>query len=245
MVKKLLGLGLIVALSCSPLSSSSCPKKEVVVENLKRISRGKIEVVAIKPLKEISGLCEVVLKSGINPVVLYTDKGGRYILTGRLIDTKERVNLTYMTAREYAKVDEKTLKELSRFVDFKVGNSKKYVYYIADPECPFCKRTTPLLERWAKEKGVEIRVILFPLIAIHPGAFHKSVAIICDNKGFEGLKNEYDSKNQCRAGVEKVKRNISFLANLGVSGTPTLIGYNGKVLSGMPTSEEVLDELIR
>jgi thiol:disulfide interchange protein DsbC len=64
------------------------------------------------------------------------------------------------------------------------------------------------VEKWANEKGVEVRVILFPL-PIHPQAFGKSVALVCDKKGWEEYKSGYNSNNQCEDGKKKIESNLS------------------------------------
>jgi thiol:disulfide interchange protein DsbC len=99
------------------------------------------------------------------------------------------------------------------------------------------------VEKWANEKGVEVRVILFPL-PIHPQAFGKSVALVCDKKGWEEYKSGYNSKNQCEDGKKKIESNLQLAEKYGISGTPTFIGMNGKIHAGVPTEQD-LDRLIQ
>lgn len=52
------------------------------------------EVVSITPLKEFPGIVEVAVKMDKQPVVLYMDKKGQYVLSGSLIELKTKKNLT-------------------------------------------------------------------------------------------------------------------------------------------------------
>ncbi len=143
------------------------------------------------------------------------------------------------------KCSQDLLKELEKHTDFAFGKvgSQKYIYLFTDMDCPFCKRSEPIVEKWANEKGVEVRVILFPL-PIHPQAFVKSVALVCDKKGWEEYKSGYNSNNQCEEGKKKIESNLQLAEKYGISGTPTFIGMNGKIHTGLPTEQD-LDKLVQ
>lgn len=83
---------------------------------------------------------------------------------------------------------------------------------------------------------MEVRVILFPL-PIHPQAFRKSVALVCDKKGWEEYKSGYNSNNQCEDGKKKIESNLQLAEKYGISGTPTFIGMNGKIMRACPQSK--------
>jgi Protein-disulfide isomerase len=225
-------------------TSSECPTKDTLKANLKDFIPGPFEVESIKPLKEVPNVCEVVLKVGAQPIIFYTGKDGKYVLVGNLIDLANKQNLTKARQHEFMKVSQDLLKELQNQVDFVFGKvgSQKYIYLWTDPDCPFCKRSEPIVEKWANEKGVEVRVILFPL-PIHPQAFGKSVALICDKKGWEEYKSGYNSNNQCEEGKKKLESNLRLADKYGINGTPTFIGMNGKIHVGLPTEQD-LDKLI-
>jgi len=56
---------------------------------------------------------------------------------------------------------------------------------------------------------VQVKVILFPL-PIHPEAFGKSVALVCDKKGFKEYTEGYNSQNQCEEGKKAIQANLEF-----------------------------------
>lgn len=240
---------LVLALIWSPLlvgchTLSGCPTKDNLKAHLKDFIPGQFEVESIQELKQMPGVCEVVLKVGAQPIILYTNKDGKYVLAGNLIDLTSKQNLTRARQQELMKISQDLLKELQSQTDFVFGKvgSQKYIYLFTDPDCPFCKRSEAIVEKWANEKGVEVRVILFPL-PIHPQAFGKAVALLCDKKGWQDYKNGYTSNNQCDAGKKKIESNLNLAAKYGIGGTPTFIGMNGKIHMGVPTEQD-LDKLI-
>ncbi|MCS6998369.1 MAG: DsbC family protein [Aquificaceae bacterium] len=227
--------------ACGQLSTK-CPAKDQVKTSVKEFIPQDFTVESVSQLKDIKGLCEVVVKVGAQPLVFYMDGEGRYLLAGNLISLKDKKNLTRDRQQEFMKVSAEQLKELEKHVNIKLGEGSKYLYFITDPDCPFCKRSNPLVEDWAKKKGVQVRVIFYPL-PIHPEAFGKSVAVICDKKGFKEYAEGYTSKNQCEEGKKAVEANLQLMNKLGISGTPTFVGMNGKMHSGVPTEED-LDKLV-
>ena len=231
-------LALWGASSSCGVGSAKCPSKDEVKTSVKELIPQDFTVESISPLKEIAGVCEVVVKVGVQPIVFYTDSKAQYVFAGSLISLKDKKNLTRERQQEFMKVSAEQLKELEKRVNLTLGEGKKYIYYITDPDCPFCKRSEPIIENWAKKNGVQVKVILFPL-PIHPQAFGKSVALVCDKKGWEELTKGYQSPNQCEEGIKAVQDNLNFLSNLGVSGTPTFVGMNGKMHSGVPTEEDL------
>lgn len=241
-IVSLLFAGIFLAGSCGQ-SSAGCPTKEQIKDSVKGLLTRDFTVESVSELKNVKGLCEVVVKIGIQPLVFYVDSKGEYLLAGNLISLKEKKNITQERQQEFMRVSAETLKELEKHVNVRHGSGSKYIYFITDPDCPFCKRSNPIVEEWAKKNGVQIRLIFFPL-PMHPEAFGKAVAVICDKKGFKEYAEGYTSSNQCEEGKRAVQANIELMNRLGINGTPTFIGMNGKVHSGLP-AEEDLNKLIR
>ncbi len=221
--------------------SSECPKLEDLQKTLDTIQKGiNLEKISKSP---ISGLCEVVVKiSDTDKGIFYTDPQGKYILTGNIIELSTRKNLTGERLAFLNKkvLPKETLTELEKVVAFSVGNSPNYVYFITDPDCPFCKKAETILDELIKAGKLSVKVIFFPLEPIHPQAKAKSVAILCDKKGFEGLKAGYLSNNQCEAGKKLVEDSIKLMQKIGVRGTPTFVFPDGEMKSGVLSPDYIL-----
>ncbi len=242
-----LSLGsLVFLISCKGGISQSfdCPKVEDLQKTLDTIQRG-LTLVKIEK-SPIAGLCEVVVKvSETDKALFYTDPKGQYIVTGNIIELSTRKNLTSEKLALLNKrvLDKAILEELDRLVAFTWGNSGPSIYFITDPDCPFCKQAEAILEELVKNGKLSVKVILFPLEAIHPEARAKSVSIICDNKGYEGLKTGYKSKNQCEKGNKKIDETIKLMQRIGVRGTPTFVFPDGEIKSGVMQAEAILAKL--
>ncbi len=242
----------IITLSCTQeekreevqKTQLSCPSELVFGEKIKQIVGPDWKVVEVTPIEDLN-LCAIAVKRGLKTFILYMDPKMNYLISGNVIDMKNQVNLTRSLAEKHNYVTKDTLKELEKLVDLKFNEGKeKYVYFISDPDCPFCRRIEPMLKEWAQKNNVEIRHIFYPL-PMHPKAKDKAIDIICTGKGYEYVHKDFEPENLCEEGKKKVEKNIEFLSKLGVSGTPTLIGMNGKVIVGLPPDESHLNVLIR
>ncbi len=253
-----LGIAILGLNACSKLETTKCPSTSTLTTNIEHFTPpgAKVEVVTEKPLQQIKGLCEVVVKiNGGPPTVIYTDPKGNYFIAGQLLNAITKENLTQKTMEQFFKVSKNEESNLNQYVAFSYYKGKsyfgtnpppadKYIYLITDPKCPFCHEAEPLIQKWADKNGVEVRVILFPL-PIHPGAFQSAVGLWCNKKGWNSLHAAYNAKSpmsQCPAGDTFIKNSMQEAMKLGVQGTPTIIGMDGKMHPGAPSSEKQLDE---
>ena len=237
-------IGSALLYSCKATQTASCPGEEEVKNGLSKLINRDFKLEKVGPMGAIDGLCEVVVKVGLRPVVLYTDPKAKTFIVGNAFDVSTKENLTQKTVSKYMTVSKDILQKLEEHVNMTYGEGDKYVYYITDPDCPFCRRFTPMLKDWADNNKVQIKVILYPL-PIHPEAKPKAIAMICDKKGYDSIHENVSTENQCDEGKEAIENNLKFLQEIGVSGTPTVIGMNGRYLVGLPRSPEELEELIK
>jgi len=237
-------VSLFVLYACKASPQASCPDKTTAQANLGKLINRDFTVERVQPLREIEGLCEVVVKVGLRPVVLYTDSKVKNIIVGNVFNVETKENLTQKTVEAYMTVSGEILRKLESLTNMTYGKGERYVYYISDPDCPFCARLSPMLKEWADRNKVQIKVILYPL-PIHPEAKKKSISMVCDGKGYDDIHKKVSTKNQCEKGKKAIEENIRFLQSIGVSGTPTIIGMNGKYLVGVPQSLSDLDRLVQ
>ncbi len=246
MKKSILLLTVVSALlySCKTAQSSSCPGEGEVRKSLSNLINREFKVEKVRPMEAVQGLCEVVVKVGLRPVVLYTDSKAKIFIAGNAFKADTKENLTQRTMSEHMTVSKEVLQRLEKHVNMTYGKGEKYVYYITDPDCPFCRRFSPILKDWADKNKVQIKVILYPL-PIHPQAKPKSIAMVCDKKGYDSIHKNVSTKNQCEEGKKAIESNLKFLQEIGVTGTPTVIGMNGKYIVGLPRSPEELNSLVQ
>jgi len=83
-----------------------------------------------------------------------------------------------------------------------------------------------------ERKDIAFYIKMFPL-KIHPGAYDKSKAIVCE-KSLSLLESAFEKKQipapKCKTSV--VDENIKLAEKLGITGAPSLVMPDGRVITG-------------
>ena len=127
-----------------------------VQQALTRYVGNRAEVGEVRP-SELPGLYEAVVGSDI----VYTDRTGRYIVTGDLIDTREGVNLSDARRASLEGIDWADL-PLQMALKTTHGNGLRSLAVFADPNCGHCKR---LEKELRKLDNVTIYTFIFPFLS--------------------------------------------------------------------------------
>jgi thiol:disulfide interchange protein DsbC len=222
--------------------SAQCPPKEKLQQGIqKAFPKLQFEIIKIDPSKA-KGLCQIQLKIGPQYHLLYVDSRGEFLLAGSLHEIKTGRNLTQETVQILNRLTPEELRYLDSLTAFTLGQGKKVVYLVTDPQCPFCKQAESLVKKLTAKEDLSIRFIFFPLDS-HKGAKEQCVSVLCDHKGIEGFESGYRSGNQCSEGIKKVENTIAFLQKKGITSTPTFIFMDGTYHSGLPTEEVLRNRL--
>ena len=59
------------------------------------------EILAINKVKDISGISEVVVRVGSQTIVFYVDNKAKYLISGSIMSTETKQNLTMETQKKY------------------------------------------------------------------------------------------------------------------------------------------------
>ncbi len=175
----------------------------------------KIEHVIKTPY---SGLYEVLLDGQL----IYTDANGEYIFQGKVIDAKNRTDLTEARSRILFAIDFDEL-PLELAVKTVRGNGKRRIAQFTDPNCSFCKR---LEKELVQIDDITIYSFLFP---IFDGSDVIVRNVLCsENPGKAWndwmLRNIKPAHAVCETETEKV---VALGRKHRVTGTPNLIFANG------------------
>ncbi len=192
------------------------------------------------------GLYEILFEQGGKTGIVYIDFGKKHLLQGQVIDLKTKQPVIahekeLPRPKELQKIDPTTIPTQHSFI---MGNPKgsKKLFVFDDPDCPYCRKLHLELKKLEKiAPDVAIHVMLMPL-PMHPEAFDKSRTILETknrvnfDKAFEGKAVPKPAKESSKAAVEAI---IRFANTNGITGTPTLILPNGKVVVGARDAEEL------
>jgi thiol:disulfide interchange protein DsbC len=205
-------------------------KKEEAAALLKDIVPNvKILSIKLTPMKSI---WEIDIESGSKKGSLYLDITKKYLISGQIIDIKAKKNLTQEASEELNRIDVSKV-PLGDAIVMGDKNAKKRVIVFTDPDCPFCAKLHPELKKViAERKDVVFFIKMFPL-PIHKEAANKAKAIVCE-KSLALLDAAFEKKPVAKAKCKTsaVDDNIALGKKLGITGTPTLVMPDGRVVSG-------------
>ncbi len=211
--------------------AAACPSKETTQQKVVEIFKKNISVIKIQP-SAIPGFCEVQVNFKGQNRILYTDQKGEFLITGVIFRSSNGTNITKEAIDELNRFSDSDIRRLEDLTTFTVGSKGEIVYFVTDPQCPYCKKAEKIVTQMAEAGDLQLKVLLFPL-GFHKGAKEQCISVICDNKGLEGLHSGHKSENQCQEGKDKIEDTLRFLQQKGITGVPTYIFKDGKYHSGV------------
>ena len=198
-------------------------------------SAPQIKIVSITK-SPYAGLYQVVTE-GYN--IFYTDEKGEVGFFGKLVDLKNRQDITEQEKDKISYIDFSKLPLDKAIVRVK-GNGSRKLALFSDPECPYCQGLELELD---KVKDVTIYTFLLPLTDLHPGALRKSQLIWCAKdraKAWEDMlisqKEPAESNTTCETPIKEI---AEIAKKAYINGTPGIVFSNGKLLFGNQDSERI------
>jgi thiol:disulfide interchange protein DsbC len=221
--------------------AAACPSKETIQQKVVETFKQDISVINIRA-GAVQGLCEVQVNFKGQNRILYTDQKGEFLITGVIFRSSDGTNITKEAIDELNRFTDSDIKRLEDLTAFTVGSKGEVVYFVTDPQCPYCKKAEEIIVNMAKAGEIQLKVLLFPL-SFHKGAKEQCISIICDNKGLEDLHSGYKSENQCKEGKNKVEDTLRFVQQKGITGVPTYIFTDGQYHSGVLKEQDMKKRL--
>ncbi|WP_165873584.1 DsbC family protein [Parasulfuritortus cantonensis] len=215
------------------LLASACNADETEIKkNIEaRFPGAKVDSVSKTPMK---GLYEVVV--GGNEIV-YSDAKGDYVVTGDLLETAKRHNLTREKLDKLNEVKWDSL-PFDQSITIVKGDGKRKMAVFSDPDCPYCKK---LEHELAQLDNVTVHVFLYPL-PMHADAPHKARLVWCSAdraKAWQDLMlngKVPDGKDDCQTPLDAVE---ALGQKLNIQGTPAIILGNGQRLPGYAPADKL------
>ncbi|RKX62612.1 MAG: hypothetical protein DRP37_01100 [Thermodesulfobacteriota bacterium] len=221
--------------------AAACPSKETIQQKVVETFKQNINVIKIQP-SAVPGFCEVQVNFKGQNRILYTDQKGEFLITGVIFRSSDGTNITKEAIADLNRFSDSDIKRLEDLTAFAMGSKGEIVYFVTDPQCPYCKKAEKIVVKMAEAGKLQLKILLFPL-SFHKGAKEQCISVICDNKGLEGLHSGYKSENQCEEGKSKVEDTLHFLQQKGITGVPTYIFKDGKYHSGVLKEQDMKKRL--
>lgn len=204
-----------------------------------------VTIQSIKPAP-VLGMFEVLAYRGDQQGVIYVDFAKKHIMQGVVVrvegmeaitaHTKEPPQLEQVSALDLKKVP------LQHSVVMGSPNAAKKLIVFTDPDCPYCR--TLHIELLKLEKiapDIAIHIMLYPL-PMHPQAYDKARMLVASkdkqllNRAFEGKEIPQPKNDEGKAAIDAI---LGFAQKHGLTGTPTLVLPDGKLVMGAHDAESL------
>ena len=186
-------------------------------------------------LSPVTGLYEFIADGHI----LYISEDGRYVISGDVIDMETRTNLT---KQKQGKVTLAAIEKVGddQMIIFGDDKDTRTLTIFTDVDCPYCSmmhKEVPKLN----EAGIRIRYLLYPRAGMASPTYAKSVSVWCsdDPKKAIGIAKS-GGKVESRTCDNPVEDHMKLGEMVGVSGTPTLIIDDGRILPGYVPADKLI-----
>lgn len=176
----------------------------------------------------------------------YLDYSKKKIIFGNVFDIISKKNLTSERMYEITKIDISRI-PLDKALVMGDKNARYKVIVFTDPDCPFCGKLHAEIKKvLEKRKDIVFFLKLFPLVQIHPKAYEKSKAILCE-KSIALLEDNFAGKplSAPKCKTTEVDENIKLAEKLGISGTPAVIFPDGGMISGYREADALISLIER
>lgn len=169
--------------------------------------------------------------------VLYADERGDHLISGSLIDTRTRVDLTEVRIEKLSAIDFAAL-PLKDAIVIKQGPGNRRIAVFADPNCGYCKRFEREL---VGIRDVTIYTFLYPILGADSD--EKARAIWCAKDAVKAWRAWMVDGMPPDAAAQKcdasaIQRNVEFGKKHRVNGTPAFVLEDGSRVQGaVPLAE--------
>lgn len=176
-----------------------------------------------------------VYSASLDQQIVYVDERAEHILVGSMIRLKDQKNLTKDLMIQNNKVDWDTL-PLQDAIKIVKGNGQHKIAVFSDPNCPYCKKLEPELDRLT---NVTIYVFLYP---IRPESVFSSKQVWCSTSRpyyWNKLIRENINPQNDASCNNPIQKNLLLGKKIGIEGTPGIIFSNGFKTLGYMSADEI------
>ena len=220
-----------LALSATCFAQTSAPPSVSLLDRLKSLYPAThFGTVTATPWP---GVFEVAMGRNL----AYVDETGQFFLFGHLFDMKAQRDLTAARADSLTRIDFAALPLADAIREVR-GTGARTLAIFSDPDCPYCRRLEAKMKNLS---DVTIYTFLMPIESLHPEARAKAIAVWCAQNRVSAWhalmwRNEVASSREC---IHPIDRNVKLGERLGITGTPTLIAADGRVLPGAASGAQI------
>jgi len=236
------GAGAFMGEGCGAGDCKDC--HQLTREEAAEILQGVTGTVIDVNFSEVPGLWVVDLDQQGKKFPIYLDFSKQFLISGRVVRLATKEDVTEKHFLALNKIDVAQIPLDDALVLGKAAAVHKIIVF-DDPECSFCLKLQGEMAKVVEMRpDIAFYIKLFPLTNIHPKAYDKAKAIICE-KSLRLLEESLAGKEipppQCE--TDQVDKNIALGRNISVKSTPTIIFPDGSVVPGYKSAEWIIEFL--
>ena len=202
--------------------------------------RAKVLNVDFGPIK---GMWQVEVEQDGERFPVYIHYSKKYVFSGDVINikTKKQVGKVVSYKQKPKKIDcNKIPLEDALVIGSKTAKNTAIVF--TDPDCQFCRKLHREMKKVvSSRKDIAFYIKLLPIRMLHPDAYNKAKAIVCE-KSLKLLDDAFAGKKipppKCK--TKQIDENIELAKNLGISGTPTIILKDNSIALGYKDAKTLI-----
>ena len=203
----------------------------------------KVVIDTIEP-SPLPGFYQVIASGQL----VYVSADGKYMVNGDLVDIDQHKSLSDVAWARFRKAELAKVPQSERIV-FAPPHPKATLTVFTDVNCGFCRELHEHIADFNKA-GFAVEYLAWPREGVNTTAgrptptYSEMVSVWCaaDRKAaFTEAKQGHAPK--ALTCTNPVKDEFELGVRLGVTGTPTIITQDGRVLGGYITAQQALDDL--
>jgi thiol:disulfide interchange protein DsbC len=200
------------------------------------VPQAKIDQVEQAPLP---GFRQVIVGSQL----VYVSDDGKFLMQGALYDTQAKKDLTAARIAVQNKVKIDAVPEDKRLVFAPSGKPKYKITVFTDIDCGYCRKLHSQIAEYNK-RGIEVDYLFFPRTGIGTPSYDKAVSVWC-------AKDRKAAFTAAKSGQEPVPlkcdnpvaEQFKLGTQVGVDGTPAVLGPDGTKIGGYLSPDQMLSKL--
>lgn len=180
--------------------------------------------------------------------MVYMSKDGRYLLDGNLIDLSSKTNVSEQAWSGFRKAELAKVPASQRIV-FAPPHPKYTISVFTDVNCGFCRQLHQQVSAF-NNAGIAVEYLAWPREGVHTTSgnltptYKEMASVWCATDRKAAFTAAIDGQSPKSAScVNPVQDQFELGVKLGVSGTPTILGPDGRTLGGYVTPEQLLQAL--
>ena len=199
----------------------------------------EIESVSVSPLE---GFYEVKLSDGS---LLYVSNDGKSIFYGDLLRiTDEGILNLSDESKAKARLDKIEELDKTTLITFKAKNPLHQIYVFTDVDCGYCRKFHSEIKGYL-DLGIQVNYLAFPRTGLESDSSKKIVSAWCNDDPHSSITDLKLGKeieyNLCSN--NPVSEHFNLGQQLGISGTPSILTTEGRMIPGYVSPKELFELL--